>query len=343
MSIGYYHDLLADENRIRAFRAEIERRVTPDDIVLEIGTGLGTFAQFAAGAGAAHVWAVDGDPVVHVAEALAKANGRGDRITCLRGWVPDVVIPKPASVLIFEDFVTPLLDTSTYRLIRDASAKHLAPGGSMIPGRATVFVAPLSSQELRRRLFPLESVDDRFGLDWTPAMDYLRNSPRKQRMPDSVLAATPAVLYHVEFPRLPTVDEMGKTLVWSMEPGKVIHGLGLWFDLDLGAGGVVTNRPGDQSGPWGQVVLPLDPPVTVSASGTLTVSVRWDPASDGAPGWLAWSAESGVAAARGHEFAGAPASLQDLSPTTDAREETPAARPAAGRGPTIAEDAAPHA
>lgn len=344
MSIGYYHDLLGDQARIRAFEAEIEDRIGADDVVLEVGTGLGTFAQFAARTGAAHVWAVDGNPVVHVAEALVKANGLGQRITCLRGWVPDVAIPTAATVLIFEDFVTPLLDTSTYRLLRDARGKYLAPGASMIPGRATVFVAPLSSTGLRRRLFPLEGVDDRFGLDWGPATEHFRNSPRQQRMPESVLAGTPAVLYEVHFPQLPTVDEMGKTLVWSLEQGRVVHGLGLWFDLDLGAGGTVSNRPGAGAGPWGQVVLPLDPPVAVSESGMLTVSVRWDPTPDGAPGWLAWSAESGRMRVRGHEFAGPPAALEDLVPDTDAGDDAHLVLEALGetaRG--VAEDVAPHA
>ena len=98
VSIAYYHELLADTSRIRSFRTAITNQVGAGDTVLEVGTGLGTFAQFAARAGASHVWAVDADPVVHVAEALAQANDQTERITWLRGWVPKWTSrPQPPS------------------------------------------------------------------------------------------------------------------------------------------------------------------------------------------------------------------------------------------------------
>ncbi|MGD2175984.1 MAG: 50S ribosomal protein L11 methyltransferase, partial [Candidatus Brocadiaceae bacterium] len=61
-SVKYYRDLLGDRERIEAFRRAIQRAVQPGDRVLDVGTGLGTFAFFAADAGASVVWAVDGDP-----------------------------------------------------------------------------------------------------------------------------------------------------------------------------------------------------------------------------------------------------------------------------------------
>jgi len=62
----------------------------PGDKVLEVGTGLGTYAFFAAQAGAGHVWAVDRDPVIHAAAMVCKTNGLHDRITFLRGDICEV-------------------------------------------------------------------------------------------------------------------------------------------------------------------------------------------------------------------------------------------------------------
>ena len=332
MSIAYYHELLADTSRIRSFRTAITNQVGAGDTVLEVGTGLGTFAQFAARAGASQVWAVDADPVVHVAEALAQANDQTERITWLRGWIPEVDIQTPATVLIFEDFVTPLLDANTYRMLRDASRKYLAPGARMIPGRASVYVAPLASEELRGRLFPMEASGEDFELDWSTSLDYLRNLPRQQRMPSQVVVGDPVVWYRAEFPVLPAVADMARRAHWSLEPGTAVHGLGVWFDLDLDQGQRITNAPGDACGPWGQLALPLDPPVVVDDSGRFDATIGYDPTPDGAPGWLRWQAHSGSSAAGGHEFAAEPASLEDLL----ASSETSLAAPSPTPDPTHA-------
>ncbi|NNF27192.1 MAG: class I SAM-dependent methyltransferase, partial [Gemmatimonadetes bacterium] len=303
--------------------------VGPDDVVLEIGTGLGTFALFAAAAGARHVWAVDGEPILHVAEALGKVNGHQDRITWLRGWVPELEVPEAVDVLIFEDFVTPLFDVRIYRLLKAAIAKYLAPGGRMIPSRATVFLAPLVAQAVRTRLFPLETVDDRFGIDWSPAEPYLGNLPRQERLPVGSLAGEGMRAYGVEFPHLPQVQEMGGTVQWTLEPGTCLGALCLWFDLDMGGGRVVSNRPGNEAGPWGQLVLPLDPPLAVGVDGIVRATVGYDPAPDGNPGWLRWEAASGTESRGGHEFASSPATLQDFAHPAETSDAVATAHPEA--------------
>ena len=52
MSVDFYVQILADERRIEGVRAGLAGVVQPGDTVLEVGTGLGTFAFFAARAGA---------------------------------------------------------------------------------------------------------------------------------------------------------------------------------------------------------------------------------------------------------------------------------------------------
>ena len=64
---------------------------------------VGTYSFFAAQAGAAKVWAVEGGPIVNVAKTLARVNGVADRVELIRGWFPGVAIPEPVDVLIFEE------------------------------------------------------------------------------------------------------------------------------------------------------------------------------------------------------------------------------------------------
>ncbi len=312
MSVGYYHGLLADAHRIESFRRAIDIYVGPNDEVLEIGTGLGTYAIFAAQAGAACVWAIDGGPILHVADTIAQVNGFSDRIKCLRGWAPDIDIPNPVQVLIFEDFASRLLDTRTYRMLRDSIKKYLEPGGRMVPSHATVLAAPLSSPEVRKALFPLDGLETAFDIDWSASYEYMRNAPSHHRLPSESVAGKPQTVYTVNFPTLPTPQEMGRTLTWELQPGTEVHALGMWFDLELAGGGSITNEPAPRTGPWGQMALPLDPPVVVDTSGIFETTIGADATQDGAPGWLTWSARSGDSASKGHEFAAAPAALDDI-------------------------------
>lgn len=87
----------------------------------------------------------------------------------------------------------------------------------------------------------------------------------------------------------------------------------LWFDLEPAEGVWLTNAPGPDAGPWGQILLPLDPPLEIEAGSALEAEVRRESFSDGAPGWMTWSARAeGNAEVRGHEFAAYPAALEDL-------------------------------
>lgn len=317
MSVGYYHGLLSDTERIDSVRKAIGEVVTPADDVLEIGTGLGTYALFAAQAGAHCVWAMDGSPIIHVADTIAKINGYGDTIRCVRGWAPELDLPKRVQVLIFEDFASRLLDTRTYRMLRDSIAKYLEPGGRMIPATGTVLAAPVSSKEVRQALFPLDGLEGPFEIDWSPSYSYMQNAPSHHWLPEAAIAAEPQELYGVDFPSLPDPANMGGTFVWEVEPGSTIHGLVLWFELGLQGGGQISNRPAPRSGPWGQTVLPLDPPIIIDESAQLSASITVDAAPDGAPGWLGWTATSGDQTSRGHEFAAAPAALEDLMGTSE--------------------------
>ena len=55
MSLDFYIGMLSDHRRIDGFRRGLASAVEPGDNVLEVGTGLGTYAFFAVEAGAALV------------------------------------------------------------------------------------------------------------------------------------------------------------------------------------------------------------------------------------------------------------------------------------------------
>ena len=308
MGLLYYLGLLKHRTRIEAFRRGIEAEVGPEDRVLDLGCGLGTFAFFAARAGAGRVVAVDGDPVVHVARSVARVNGLDDRIDFVRGRLPETEVTGPFDVLVFEDFPRRFLDARTHRMLRRVREELLADAARVVPRAARLVLAPVQAPpgDAAPRDLTL------YGIDFTAVRPYAANEPQPASLPDDVLLAAPAT--GPKLPVLPPPDASDLTVSgsWGLEPGTRVDALLLWFELEAAPGEWISNAPGPDAGPWGQVVLSLEPALQVEEDGTLEAEVRREPSEDGAPGWLAWRAESGGREIRGHEFAAYPAALGDV-------------------------------
>ncbi|HXV85397.1 MAG TPA: class I SAM-dependent methyltransferase [Gemmatimonadales bacterium] len=285
--------------------------IRPGDRVLDLGAGLGTYAFLAADAGAGRVWAVDGHPVIHVAKTVAQLNGYGDRVTFLRGWIPETVPPEPADVVIFEDFPPRLLDARVWRMLRDLRPATVRSGARFVPSGARILAAPLESDALAAEL-TLDRETLRHGLDWEATRSYVSNQPHSVTIPLEALLGEGAVLASFAFGEpLDGASLGGEAAVQVRRDGQV-HGLAYWFELELGGGERLSNQPGAAPASWGQLYLPVDPPLPVAAGETVRLKVRPERLADGAPGWLAWEVATRSEHRRGHEFQAAPLGLEDL-------------------------------
>src|SRR5581483_4127830 len=91
--VEYVYRCLADEQRTRAFEAAIMISVKPGDIVLDLGTGSGIMALFAARAGARRVYAAEvGEYLSLASQQIFVENGYGERIFPLHMDARDVTL-----------------------------------------------------------------------------------------------------------------------------------------------------------------------------------------------------------------------------------------------------------
>jgi len=314
LSLGYYVDLLRDPARIDGFREGLSAEVRPGESVLEVGTGIGTYAFFAAQAGAGRVVAVDRAPILHLAKAIGRDNDLNDIITWIRGDLQDIPDIDPIDLLVFEDFAVRFLDDRVWRLLRDAQ-RHLASSGRLFPSTGRMCMAPVHGAEVEN-LFALPAESDWVGadLDWSAIEPYLTNLPRVAHLGREALATPPHRGTALGLQPLPSADALSLDATWTIPDECPVRGIATWFELELGEGGVYDNGPGDSDGVWGQVVLPVHPPLVVPAGETVRAAVSRDALPDGAPGWFRWSVTAGNESRAGHEFAGEPASLDDLLP-----------------------------
>ncbi len=333
--VHYYRDLLTHRGRVDAFRRAVKAVVRKGDRVLDVGAGLGTFSFFAAQAGAARVWAVDGDPIILVGKAIAAANGYADRVEFIRGCIPDVRLQERADVMIFEDFSSELLDTETFHLLRSMHQHYAADPVRTIPARARVFMAPVRDAAAYEDVssFRLEEGERLFGIDWSASRSYALNTPRRTRLGKEAIVTDPAAIGDLWLNLPPDSSVLDGEASWRMPSAGPVHGVALWFDLEMAPGEWISNAPGAPEATWRQVFLPLDPPLTTGAGQLLRATVRRERHPDESPGWLSWTVESEGVSARGHEFASRPAALKDLFPLSS--DTVPVLDPKAAREATV--------
>eukprot|EP00526_Cylindrotheca_closterium_P009713 CAMPEP_0113627860 /NCGR_PEP_ID=MMETSP0017_2-20120614/14432_1 /TAXON_ID=2856 /ORGANISM="Cylindrotheca closterium" /LENGTH=425 /DNA_ID=CAMNT_0000538137 /DNA_START=123 /DNA_END=1400 /DNA_ORIENTATION=+ /assembly_acc=CAM_ASM_000147 len=165
-----YHQkqMLADHNRMAAYHSAImgNTEVFKDKVVMDIGTGSGILAAWAAQAGARKVYAIEYTDMAKHARQVMAANGVDNIVTVIQGAVEDIKLPIEEDGLESDDPEHPervidifISEWMGYFLLREsmldsllrARDKFLKPAtGLMFPSHCTMYVAPVQDEEERR-------------------------------------------------------------------------------------------------------------------------------------------------------------------------------------------------
>lgn len=129
-----HEKLLTDDHRNRAFYRALEKHVTPNSVVLDIGSGTGIWAIVAAMLGAKRVVAVERDPLlIGLIRSLAKANGVADRIEAIASESRQVQLDREFDIVVSEMIGHLGLEEEIIPILADARDRLLKPGGVLIP------------------------------------------------------------------------------------------------------------------------------------------------------------------------------------------------------------------
>lgn len=110
MTEGVYNCLI-DKTRTDAFQKAIQNTVKEGDVVVDMGTGSGVLAMFAAKCGAKKVYAVEFDTNNHqTLKYTFQLNGYGDVIEVVFGDIRTVSFPEKIDVIIGEMIATGLIE-----------------------------------------------------------------------------------------------------------------------------------------------------------------------------------------------------------------------------------------
>lgn len=249
-----YGSMLRDRRRLDAYTRALSAVLTPSSIILDVGTGVGTFSILACRLGAARGYAIERADVIAVAEEHARANGVADRIRFLQGTATDVEVPERVDVIVSDlSGALPLFEEHLTTII-NVRERFLKPGGVQIPQRDRLFCAPVSNADLYARIVaPWRSIA---GVDLSAGETMALNTPQAHVVKPDDLAAEPHCWATLDYATLDSPHVRGAA-DWTIASDREVHGIALWFESTL-HGDIVSG-----SGPWSPesvhatIVLPL--------------------------------------------------------------------------------------
>lgn len=253
-SVVAYGAMIADVGRTSSYARALETNVTPDSVVLDIGTGPGILALLACRAGAAKVYAVEPSDMIQVAREVAAANGFADRIEFIQAMTTDIELPEEVDGVVAEIHgVLPLFQKSVVSIV-DARDRFLKPSGWIVPARETLWAALVSSPSLAD-LF-INGWNTEYGFDFSIPCAKATNEWRSKSVNSGNLIVEPKCWAVLDYKTLQEINAAGE-ISWRIERSAVAHGVGVWFDTETCPGIGFSNSPcSNEKHVFGQAFFP---------------------------------------------------------------------------------------
>lgn len=264
---------LSDSCRLESFAAAIRAVVKPGDVVVDLACGSGILGLLALKAGAARVYCVDDGAILDVARETFRRNGLEDRVVLVRARAQQAMLPEKVDVAVCDNVGWLGFDYGIVELLQDARGRMLKPGAQVIPRALEIHLAPVESPDCIGPRIAWPAMPGEFGWlkeGWT-------NAKHPVELQSGQLLGAAAKLGRIDLTR-----DNPEFLTWSARlqverPGK-LHGLGGWFECELGPDTWMTNSPSSScriNRP--QAFLPIDEAVSVVAGEAIEVTLMARP------------------------------------------------------------------
>ncbi|MEA2238295.1 MAG: type protein arginine methyltransferase [Thermoanaerobaculia bacterium] len=265
-----YGWMLGDPSRIEAYSRALASLISPHTVAADLGAGIGTFSIIAAQLGAARVYAIEPGGIIAVAEENARRSRVADRIRFIRGRVSEITLPEKASVIVSDlSGALPLFEEHIPAVMH-ARDHFLAPGGTLIPSRARLFCAPVSSAELYSRITaPWRSLPD---IDLSAAETMALNTPRALPVTPGDLFDEPRCWGVLDYATI-TSPNVSASIGWTPPSKGVVHGFALWFESTLAGDITIASGPWSPRSVHATMLLPLLVPLETEAGDDLQLTI----------------------------------------------------------------------
>jgi len=250
-----HEEMVADVVRNEAYHRAITKHVGPDDVVVDLGTGTGILAFFAASKSPRRVYAIDHSDVLSISRQIAERNGiRGVEFirTNSRKFQP----PEPVDVIIQEQMSYDLFSENMIANVADLRKRTMKTGGLILPGYFDVYIEPIMLKDDYRLPYLWEQ--DVFGVRFDGTRQlmegkfgkaYLRRMIRPEEV-DRILSrpekALSVDLHTMDEGDLPKTVKLQRTII---EDGR-LDGFAMYFTVRFDDEISISTSPIDRRTHW---------------------------------------------------------------------------------------------
>jgi type I protein arginine methyltransferase len=269
-SVYAFGTMLLDRDRMTAYETALRRHVTPESVVVDIGAGTGIFSFLACQLGARKVYAIEPNPAIEVARQEAAALGLTDRIEFIEALSTDVNLPEQADVVISDlRGVSPLYDHHLPAII-DARSRLLKPDGVLLPQQDTLWAALVHVPELFASYINAWSYG---GLELQVARHHALNSMIPKSFKPDEVCLNPQPWVQLDYTQLTDLN-YANSLHWSVSEAAEVHGIGLWFECQMGEGLHYSSGPDNADSTYKHYFVPFRETLHLLPGDDLTIDLR---------------------------------------------------------------------
>lgn len=305
--MNFYDDIevhrlmVGDRVRTDTFRESISATVRPGDVVLDVGAGSGILSLLAAVAGAARVYGIErATDAAGLARKVVADNGLSHRVRIVEADVHAAWLPEPVDVIVSEWLGTIGVDENMLEPVLVARDRWLKPGGSLIPGVVTAWMAPVYHDAgVEGTAFHAPT----YGLDLTALAPFVPDEAvaLPEGVPGDRLRAKPQQLWSIDPARMPAPrarKPFAAQLTFTLDGAA--NGLVAWFSAEMPGTARLSNGPGAARTHWGQLLFPIANASSGRRGDELHVDFHCVPSSRGGSQYL-WSSQIGHATLEIHD------------------------------------------
>lgn len=275
MVLDEHREYLSDRHRLDAYRRAIEALVRPGCVVVDLGSGSGILGLMACRAGAARVYCIEASALIGLTREIFRSNGFADRVTFIKDVSTFAAVPEKADLVVADQIGRFGFDAGIFAFFADAHARFLKPGGSLLPSRVDLHVAPVEHEELWDRVEFWNGSPAEF--DFGAARRIAVNTGYPVKFQPRHLLAAPATVASLDTGRCPA-SISGTPATLTVEKAGIVHGIGAWFSAELAPQILLSNGPLDPASiNRRNIFFPIDRPVAVNAGDTVRVRLTIRP------------------------------------------------------------------
>ena len=285
----HQQNMLQDHVRTGTYqRAVMENKADfKDKVVVDVGTGTGLLALFAAQAGARKVYAVEASNMADKAKQIVAANGFEDVVEVIKGKIEEIDLPEKVDLIISEPMGFMLLHERMLEVFALAREKWGKPNCKMFPTTGTIYIAPFCDRDVYQERTDGASFWDQsvYGVSLhaleTKAREQLFAQPVVGYFSPDILLTGPggAAQHTIDFSTCTSkeLELCEYPFEWTIAKTELMHGYACWFDVKFfGSEAMIclTTSPRSEGTHWYQSRCLFQKPLAVNEGqkirGTLT-------------------------------------------------------------------------